>query len=73
MKKFEIWSEGYAATCEHSEARYHGSAEGKSFKEAVKNFADTHNHFKKYFNKETMSFWGCKLFDNETKARQNFG
>lgn len=38
MKEFEIWSEGYAATGEHSPAYFHGKAKGETFDEACINF-----------------------------------
>jgi hypothetical protein len=38
MKEFEIWSEGYAATGEHSPAYYHGKAFGETFEDACRNF-----------------------------------
>jgi len=38
MKEYEIWSEGYAATGEHSTAHYYGKSFGETFEDAVKNF-----------------------------------
>ncbi len=38
MKTFQIWSEGYAATGEHTTAHYRGEAEGETFDDACKNF-----------------------------------
>jgi hypothetical protein len=73
MKNFEIWSEGFRATGEWGTATYHGSCEGDSFKQVCILFA-THNlNFAKYFDPDRMTFWGCKLFDNEYDARNRFG
>lgn len=72
-KKYEIWSEGYEATGESGEAYCHGIGEGKDFKDACKNFAKEDKDFAFYFNENSMSYWGCKLFDNEFEARKSFG
>lgn len=69
MKHFEIWMEGYAATGERSGTTYHGTILANSFKDAcVKKFQDD-----RYFNPKTLTYWGCKLFDNGIDARKNFG
>lgn len=38
MREYEIWSEGYAATGEHSPAHFHGKSFGNTFEEAIENF-----------------------------------
>lgn len=38
MKEFEIWSEGYMATGEHSTAYFHGKSKGETFDDACVNF-----------------------------------
>lgn len=48
MKEWEIWSEGYAATGEHSTAHFHGKAKGKTFDEACENFEYPEDIFKSY-------------------------
>lgn len=40
MKEFEIWSEGYAATGEHSVAHFQGKSKGNNFDEACINFRE---------------------------------
>ena len=69
MKEYEIWSEGYAATGESAPAHLHGKQEAESFFEACLIF------FKGsyLFNVDRMTYWGCRLFDNETDARKSFG
>lgn len=68
-KEYEIWSEGYLATGNMSGAHFHGKQAGKSFREACEKF------FKErvFFNKENLTIWGCRLYDNEQEARKNFG
>lgn len=70
---YDIWSEGFVATGQSSGAIHHGTAEGKTLKEACINLADQNKEFKEYFNEERMTYWGCKLFDNSVDARKSFG
>ena len=67
--KFKIWSEGYAATGECGKAVFHGLVYAESFRNAcTEKFWNDRN-----FNSETLTYWGCRLFDNETDARKVFG
>ena len=72
-KSFEIWSEGYSCTGEFSTAQIHGISSGKNFKEACITFAMSDSDFREFFDKDEMTYWGCKLFDNENDARKTFG
>jgi hypothetical protein len=38
MKEFEIWSEGHAASGEHSSAYFYGKSKGDTFDDACVNF-----------------------------------
>ena len=69
MKEYEIWSEGYRATCEHGTATFHGKVKASSFKEAC----DIHFEGNSTYDPERMTYWACKLFDNEKSARRSFG
>ena len=73
MPVFQIWSEGYKATGESGGAHRHGKAEGESFKEACCSFASKDSDFATYFDESGMTYWGCKLFDNEVDARKLYG
>lgn len=73
MKKFNIWSEGYRATGDWADAQFHGLSEGDSFEQACIRFAKENAWFDKWFHPEKMTFWGCKLYDNEVDARKRFG
>lgn len=72
MKLFSVWSEGYAATGEQSKAIYHGKWKGKTFADACEAWAKYTGQFS-YFNKSSLTYWGCKLYDNGTDARKHFG
>ena len=77
MATFEIWIEGYLATgMEGTPNRASRIAviDAETFADACVNFSKTEKA-KGYgrFDKERLSFWGCRLFDNEQDARKSFG
>jgi DNA polymerase I-like protein with 3'-5' exonuclease and polymerase domains len=73
MKSWDIWSEGYMATCQSADATFHGSAMGSTFQEACDNFAASHPSFASDYNPKQLTLWGCSLYDNESAARRSFG
>lgn len=73
MPTFDIWSEGYAATGESGPAYLMGKGSGATFREAVISFMESKPELKSSFNEETLTHWGCKLYDNEKDARAAFG
>jgi len=73
MKNYEIWSEGFRATGEQGKALLHSIISANSFVDACNKFANQNKEFKKYYNSTKLSYWGCRLFDNEKDARNNFG
>jgi hypothetical protein len=71
---FDIWSEGYAATGERAGAHYHGCARGVDFRDAcVRFFRRQPERDAQYFDARRLTYWACKLFDNESAARRSFG
>ena len=70
---YEIWSEGFAATGQSGTAHRHGAAEGETFQEACEAFAQADTAFADYFSAGKLTYWGCKLFDNESDARKRYG
>ena len=72
MKTWQIWSEGYMATGGSSGAVYMGKSQGDSFKEACDNFFTSEDQKRSYCS-ESMTYWGCRLFENESSARKSFG
>lgn len=65
---YEIWSEGYVVTGQSAGARYHGSQEASSFKEACDIFFKGDN----YYDPKDCTYWGCRISDNESDARKSF-
>ncbi len=64
-KRYQIWQEGFKIGNIIQEAEYHGEAEGKDFEQAcLKYFKNDPN-----FNYRNLTFFGCKLFNNENDAR----
>lgn len=72
MPLFEIWMEGYAATGEHGTASFEGRFEGKTFADACKRWAIEEERLD-LFDEKKLTYWGCRLFDNERDARRMFG
>lgn len=72
LKRFDVWAEGFMATGESGGATRLGSVEAETFAEAVKKIAERSNS-KSLFDLKRLTFWGCKLFDTEAKARRTFG
>jgi len=72
--RFNIWMEGYLCTgmdgCPQS-ARYLGNWDGETFKKACCNWAKA--TATTTFDSNKLTNWGCKLFDNEIDARNQFG
>jgi hypothetical protein len=66
---WEIWSEGYSATGEHSLAVFHGTVNAGTFREAC----DIAFGGETIYNSKSLTLWGCRLFDNEQNARESFG
>jgi hypothetical protein len=73
QKQYEIWAEGYADNGGYSGATLLGTMQGKNFKDACKKLANKDLAFGLYFDADTMTYWGCRLFDNEFEARKSFG
>ena len=69
-KEYEIWSEGYQTTGDSGTACFHGKVIASSFKEACIKHFGLSNHL---FDEDNLSFWGCRLYDNEQEARKSFG
>jgi hypothetical protein len=71
MKTFDIWMEGFIVQGNEAEASFVATVRANSFREAcIKHYKDNPSD---YFDAEDLSYWGCRLFDNETKARISFG
>lgn len=72
--EWEVWTEGYAATGQSSPAKFWGTYEAPTFKEACLKWVETLGaEGQSYYNKENNTYWGCRFFDNEIDARKSFG
>jgi len=67
--KFEIWVEGFRATGQSGTAFLYAIQEADTFNEACK-IALANNSS---FDENSLTYWGCRLFNNETDARKAFG
>jgi hypothetical protein len=67
---YDIWAEGYAVTGNSGTAqKMAGGVRATSFKNAcIKHFEGS-----PFFDKEKLTYWGCKLFPDEYDARKTFG
>lgn len=75
MREIHLWTEGYAATGEESGAIFHGVFKANSLKNAVVQFKKTltDQQSKDCVDIESLTFWGCRFFDNATDAKKSFG
>lgn len=72
IKEYEIWMEGYSATGESSEAKLIGTMYADSFQEACDQWAISYGPAN-YYDSKRLSYWACRLFDNEKDARKGYG
>lgn len=73
MNTYEIWIEGYTASGDSAPAKYVGTASASTFTGACAKALEEAGWDIKYYNSDYNTYWGCRLFDNETEARRRFG
>lgn len=74
MKEYDVWIEGHQATGDSSTASKLGTFEASSFRVACIAWASTLDpDGQELFDQEALTYWGCRLFDNEQDARKAFG
>lgn len=73
VKTYSVWVEGYMATGESGKAFVYATSTGRTFKEACDNLAENNPTFSGYYNPGRLTYWGCRLYDNEMQARASFG
>lgn len=66
----EIWCEGDPRR--DYTACHLGYGKGETLKEACEDWASRHEFFNTHFDRNKMSYLGCKLFDNEVEARDSW-
>ena len=72
MTKYNVWMEGYLCTGMEGQpapATFVGTCDAESFRTACIKLCGSDPNF----NEETLSVWGCSLYDGESKARRSFG
>lgn len=78
METFDIYEEGFVVMEGFGQARYVGSAEGKDFLDACKNYIAKHPN-SGYIKKDDSSgreyacSWGCRWFPTLAEAQAFFG
>lgn len=66
----EIWCEGDP---KHDYTACHlGYGKGNTLKEACEDWASRSPHFNQHFDRFTMEYRGCRVYDNETDARDKW-
>ena len=68
-----VWVEGYAVTGNSAGAYLKDRVEAKTLQDACDKIASRDPEWKKYYNRDRMTWWGCRIFDNEADARKFFG
>lgn len=71
MLNFQIWIEGWRTTGNDGQAQLYAEKEADSFSQACERVFE--NDTSGNFNQESLTYWGCRLFDNEQDARKRFG
>lgn len=73
---YDVWMEGYLATGDRAQATFLGNFEGRNWPEVCRK-ALVHNGMRDLSlyneNLDGVSYWGCRLYDNEAAARKHFG
>jgi hypothetical protein len=75
VAEFSVWLEGYQVTGNKDEARLVGTVEAPTFADACAEVMSKPpwNDDPSLFNREALTYWGCRLFDNEAAAREAYG
>jgi hypothetical protein len=68
---YDIWLEGFEFSIDESAtASFIETVEAESFQEACDKCKLSNDSL---YNSKNLTYWGCKLYDNENDARKNFG
>jgi len=73
MKKVEIWAEGFKIGDTHAQAVLLATIEAEGFTDACKLYVKQDQQFARHYDQRRHTFWGCKIFATEEKARGRFG
>ena len=72
MKIYTVWLEGFHATGDFGSAQFCGEYRAEDFAHACEIWVMINGDLN-LFNKDSLSYWGCRFFDNEERARVAFG
>ena len=72
MMIYTVWLEGFLATGEIGKAQFCGEYRAEDFAHACELWVMHHGDLK-LFDKPSLSYWGCRFFDNEERARVAYG
>lgn len=70
--EYSIWMEGYRATGEQASCSYCGKFRGENFEHACREWAKQVRE-PKFYDPIKNTYWGCRLFDNQSDAAKSFG
>lgn len=67
----EIWCEGDP---KHDYTACHlGYGKGKTLDESCEDLASNNPYFNKIYNRDSRTYWGCKVYGSEQEARERYG
>lgn len=69
----DVWIEGFRATGEIGSARKLCTVNSDTLREACDKYALEHPDWAEHYDPERLTYWGCRIFDNEADARSQFG
>ncbi len=73
MKNVEIWAEGFKVGDTRAHAVLLATIKAGCFTEACKEHVKQDATFGRHYDQRRHTFWGCKIFATEEKARGRFG
>lgn len=68
--KYQVWLEGYRATCEDQPAEFLGEYEADTFEQACYNACLEKGLSMDSYDSHRNSYWARNFYDNETDARK---
>lgn len=71
-REYNIWTEGYSCMEGSEKASLLGIEKASSFEQACEQYINKNLKIE-LFNLENLTYWGCRLYDNENDARKEFG
>lgn len=73
-KQITLWMEGFHVMEGSAQAQYCGCYQADTLEEAVKLWvAENPRERTGLTNLNSLTYWGCRFFDNEKDARATFG